>query len=394
MVSNFLTKQSLEFINAYDFKEPLHHYLKQQFRSRKQMGARDRRWTRELIYAWFRVGNSMDLLSNDDRLVASFFLVHHQSDDLANLLLADQTILTHEKIVTNVSEKLKIVKALHSNFHADKIFSFTNLLSPLLNKELFVESFLTQPKVWLRVKSAMLSAVMLELSRLNIKAETFANYPNAIAMPAGTAVHETESFTKGNFEIQDLSSQRTGDYFKPLPGDNWYDCCAASGGKSLLLRSILGDVQLTVSDNREHSLKNLSERFRKAGLKKYKAITADLENGLPAEIGVSQFDGIIADVPCSGSGTWSRNPEQMQTFTEQLVKDFSLRQQKILKTVTPSLKKGKPLIYITCSVFEKENEAVVNYALAELGFELESMQLIQGMEMGADTLFVARLVKK
>ncbi len=394
MVSNFLTKQSLEFINAYDFKEPLHHFLKQQFRARKQMGARDRRWTRELIYAWFRVGNSMDTLGNEDRLIASFFLAHHKADDLAKLLLADQSILTIDKITSNVPEKLKIIKSLHSSFHAEKIFSFSSLVSPLLNKELFVESFLTQPKVWLRVKPGMLAIVMAELLQLNIKAETFENYPNAIALPAGTAVHETESFTKGNFEIQDLSSQRTGEYFKPQPGDNWYDCCAASGGKSLLLRSILGDVQLTVSDNREHSLKNLSERFRKAGLKKYKAVTVDLENGLPSEIGESQFDGIIADVPCSGSGTWSRNPEQMQTFKEQLLNDFSIRQKKIIKAITPSLKNGKPLIYITCSVFEKENEAIVKYAVDELGFVLESMQLIQGMEMGADTLFVARLIKK
>jgi len=393
MVNNFLTKQSLEFIAGYDFKEPLHHFLKQQFRSRKQMGARDRRWTRELIYAWFRVGNSMDLFSKEYRLIASFFLAHQKVDDLANRILEGQTILTADKLTSPISEKLNIVKSVHSNFHPERIFAFSNFLSPLLNKDLFVENFLRQPKVWLRVKNGMMTSVLAELEKLNIKAETFLEYPNAIALLGGTAVHETESFKNGDFEIQDLSSQRTGEYFKPLPGDKWYDCCAASGGKSLLLRSVLGDVQLTVSDSRANILTNLSERFKKAGLKKYKAFIADLGNSLSPEITENEFDGIIADVPCSGSGTWSRNPEQMQIFSEKTLNDFSKRQQKILQTIAPSLKSGKPLIYITCSVFEKENEETVKYAVSELGFELVSMQLIQGMEMGADTLFVARLKK-
>ncbi len=393
MVSNFLTKQSLELINNYDGKEPLQHYLKQQFRNRKQMGARDRRWTREIIYSYFRVGNAMDSLSKEDRLVCSFFLAHHVADDLSTRLLEGQEILTPEKITLSIKEKFEILKSLHKNIFPEKLFSFSTFLSPLLNQELFINSFLVQPKVWLRVKTGMLSKVKDELFKLNIKAETFPDYPNAIALVGGTAVHETESFKNGDFEIQDLSSQRTGEFFKPVPGDKWYDCCAASGGKSLLLRSILGDVQLTVSDSRANILTNLSERFKKSGLKKYKAIIADLVNGLPSDISENEFDGIIADVPCSGSGTWSRNPEQMQNFSEQMLLDFSSKQQKILRSISPSLKKGKPLIYITCSVFEKENEGTVNFAINELGFELESMQLIQGMEMGADTLFVARLKK-
>ena len=62
------------------------------------MGARDRRWTREIIYSYFRVGNAMDSLSKEDRLVCSFFLAHHVADDLATRLLEGQEILTPEKI--------------------------------------------------------------------------------------------------------------------------------------------------------------------------------------------------------------------------------------------------------------------------------------------------------
>jgi 16S rRNA (cytosine967-C5)-methyltransferase len=78
------------------------------------------------------------------------------------------------------------------------------------------------------------------------------------------------------YQIQDLSSQKTGNYFEPHKYDYWWDCCAASGGKSLLLHNLEPNIELLVSDIRENSLNNLQERFQLAGIKKYHLKVIDL----------------------------------------------------------------------------------------------------------------------
>src|SRR5690606_27157702 len=108
-----------------------------------------------------------------------------------------------------------------------------------------------------------------------------------------------------------------------------WDCCAASGGKSILAKDILKNIQLTVSDIRKSILINLEKRFASAGIKAYTAKVADLtdpsfshsplapsERFSRAGTHHSAFDLIICDAPCSGSGTWARTPEQLYNWTE------------------------------------------------------------------------------
>lgn len=89
----------------------------------------------------------------------------------------------------------------------------------------------------------------------------------ALALPNGTKLETI--LNEGSYQVQDLSSQHTGEYFKPNKWDKWWDCCAASGGKTLLLHSLEPIIELLVSDLRESVLLNLDERFRLAGIRKY-----------------------------------------------------------------------------------------------------------------------------
>ena len=77
----------------------------------------------------------------------------------------------------------------------------------------------------------------------------------------------------GGYEVQDRSSQQTAKYFEPQKWEYWWDACAASGGKSLLLYDLEPTVKLMVSDIRESILSNLDERFQQAGLMKYQSKT-------------------------------------------------------------------------------------------------------------------------
>jgi 16S rRNA (cytosine967-C5)-methyltransferase len=226
---------------------------------------------------------------------------------------------------------------------------------------------------------------------MNIPFETTELNSQAIAIQQQENIRETYFFKAGDVEIQDLSSQMTGDYFHAKAGESWYDCCAASGGKSLLLHSMIPGVALTVSDSRKSVLQNLKLRFDKAGIEAYFSCVADLEKPLTPELQGKKIDGIILDAPCSGSGTWGRNPENLQQCTEQSVQEYAKRQKQIALSVSTLLKPGGKMVYITCSAFKAENEEVVDFICSNTKLKLEESKVIQGTEHGADSMFVARL---
>lgn len=126
-----------------------------------------------------------------------------------------------------------------------------------------------------------------------------------------------------------------------------------------------------------------------AGINHYRYFIADLSGKpqLPAE----KYDVIIADVPCTGSGTWARTPEQLYFFSPAKIEHYSNVQKSIISTVISYLKPGGFLVYITCSVFKKENEDVLSLMMQN-GLTVVSQQIFAGYHDKADTLFGA-LVK-
>jgi len=159
----------------------------------------------------------------------------------------------------------------------------------------------------------------------------------------------------------------------------------------LLLHELEPNIKLVVSDIRESILSNLDERFQQAGLRKYQKKLLDLTQNPDQEMHDYEFDGIILDAPCSGSGTWGRTPEMIAQFHPSKIEFFQRLQKAIAPNVAKFLKPGKPLIYITCSAFKSENEDVVNFLVKELGLQMEEQIILTGYEHKADTMFVARL---
>ncbi len=381
-------QRALELIKSYDGSLPLSIFLKQFFRSHKEMGSHDRRYASDLVFSWFRIGRSLAVLNEEERLACACFLVMNKSNPVVHYIIDKHTSISITDINLTLGEKINILK-LKYDFNID-LSPFELRLSDELNRNEYASSMLIQPLFWLRTRMEFSDRTEKILSEKGIayqrENKCFGLEPGINLADAGVK--------DGWYEVQDKSSQATASFFQPKAGESWYDCCAASGGKSLLLLSLQPDIKLTVSDNRDSILLNLKERFLKNGVKKFNAITADLTIGVPDDLMTASFDGIIADVPCSGSGTWSRTPERLTYFNEQSLVNYSRLQEGVIRNVVPLLKKDKPLIYITCSVFKEENEDRVYWICKEFGFEIEEMKLLAGYLNRADTLFAARLIKK
>jgi len=374
-----------QILNSYDGSLPLHRFLPAYFKQHKQMGSSDRRWATRHIYSFFRLGKALLVLTNEERLSVADFLCH----DTLSLIVEKNLPDLAGDITLPLEEKLSLIKAKYPDFDLTQVYPFHAALSEDVSKESFFASFFQQPDLFIRVAAADLDSIVAKLKDENIAVKAISD--TALALPNGTKLETI--LKEGSYQVQDLSSQHTGQYFKPNKWDKWWDCCAASGGKTLLLHSFEPVIELLVTDLREGVLMNLDERFRLAGIKKYHKKELDLLQNNDQVLHHYQFDGIILDAPCTGSGTWGRTPEMLTFFDERKINQFATIQKGIAQNVVKYLKPGKPLIYITCSAFAAENEAVVKHLTDTLPLELERMELIKGYENHADTMFVARLIK-
>ena len=144
---------------------------------------------------------------------------------------------------------------------------------------------------------------------------------------------------------------------------------------------------MTATDVRESILNNLRSRFRQAGINQYNSYVADISTSgfKPA----STYDVVLCDAPCSGSGTWSRTPEQMYFFQEEKIHYYADLQKRIALNASQAVKAGGYFIYITCSVFKEENEEVVDFLMKERGLQLLQATYLKGYHQKADTLFSA-----
>ena len=372
-------------LSEYPADTPLGKFLPGFYRQNKQMGSTDRRVAGRLIYNYFRLGRALPNLPPDERLMVAELLCNTQTNSFLQHFKPDWAAC----IGFTIDEKVALIKTNYPEFKLEDVFPWVPKLSAGIDRDAFLKSLFVQPDLFIRVNKGFEVQVKAELTKAGIIFKDEGN--NCLSLPNGTRLDTI--FPKQHwFEVQDFSSQQTANYFKPQKWDSWWDACAASGGKSLLLHSLQPDIKLLVSDIRESILSNLDERFQQAGLRRYQKKLMDLTENNEQLLFNYEFDGIILDAPCSGSGTWGRTPEMISHFDIHKTDFFKRLQQAIVTNVAKYLKPGKPLIYITCSAFKAENEDVVNYIIKQLGLQLEEMKVLTGYENKADTMFVARLV--
>jgi 16S rRNA (cytosine967-C5)-methyltransferase len=387
---NSYIKTARLIIETYKGEMPLTIYLKHFFASNKKYGSRDRRQITALCFNFYRMGHAAASLPPDEKFLLASFLCEEPSE-----LLQELKPQWGKKITLPLSRKLAL---LEGSFSADEIFPLTDQLSEGVNGLEYSRSFLVQPDLFIRIRPQTRISVLKKLERSKLAWKLIGEDCAQL-----TVTDKLEDIFVLNKEVvvQDYNSQKVLEYLKKpglpkaspahktKPGLTAWDCCAASGGKSILLYDILNRrIDLTVSDIRPNIILNLHGRFKKAGIKEYRYFIADISNGDSTLEGM-EFDLVICDAPCTGSGTWSRTPEQLTFFRKTAIQEYSTLQKNIIANVFPCLKSGGLLFYITCSVFREENEGICAFIGANFSCKLMQSQLLKGYDKKADTMFVA-----
>lgn len=378
---------ALDLIRDYSGDQPLHLYLKHQFRKHRHFGSRDRKMYADLIFAWHRTGN---------------FLIHQPEWKIAVSALLLGLDLKYGKALAKMAELSELSECLSVPLEdryqwlknkslapeLKDIFPVAQYISPSVSMD--IRQFFRIPYTWFRIPGEF------EPPHFQSVRDEETGWV-ALMTDAGTDLEAQLGRIHPDYVIQDLSSQIAAARIQLKPGDKVWDCCAGSGGKSLFLADRYQNTfELWASDVRENILQNLQKRFsgRKCiphtFVKDLSALTVNYEE-TPRLFG--KMDVIIADVPCSGSGTWRRNPEQLVLFKAETLNEYAELQYTIVKNALPALNAKGTLYYLTCSIYAEENEENVRRMEDELGLRCMDMKYLNYLTEGADIIFMAKLTR-
>lgn len=213
------------------------------------------------------------------------------------------------------------------------------------------DALLSRAPLWIRLQTTNHDTVASEFTKLGISFEPSKSIPEAWKIPAQSKVAQTQAYQNGLCEVQDIGSQAL---LLSLPSGlsgDWLDACAGAGGKTLqLARELIpSGGTVTAFDVRRSALRELSIRQKRAGLTN---ITIDPNP-------TAQFDGVLVDAPCSGSGTWRRSPHLKWTTKADTIRRAQERQILIVAKFAQRVKIGGLFVYATCSLCREENEDVI-----------------------------------
>lgn len=381
---------AITLIQGYNGTQPLVHYLKQYFSTEKKHGAKDRKYISHLCYCYYRLGHALKELTLKERLRIALFFAEKTPGYWSGLYKPEWIKNWQPEFI----DRIAFVEQLYPVFSIQHIYPWKDEISAGVDVVELCYAQFTQPDLFIRLRPKMEEQVKAKLSAAEISFQEVSDI--CLALANGTKLDAVLSIDK-EAVIQDMNSQRVKDFFpteiKSSPVKVW-DCCAASGGKSILAVDTFSKIELTVSDTRNTILQNLSQRFERAGIKKYTSFLADLSTST-FQINQPDFDLVICDAPCTGSGTWSRTPEQLAFFNTDKITLYTVLQKKISQNVVRAIKPGGYMLYITCSLFKRENEDIVQQLLNHNdSLELIKQDLLKGYHQKSDTMFVALLKRK
>jgi 16S rRNA (cytosine967-C5)-methyltransferase len=232
-----------------------------------------------------------------------------------------------------------------------------------------------------------------------------AQSPWGLRLPADSRIDDHPAFEQGLIEIQDEGSQLIALACRPVDRMRILDLCSGAGGKSLALAAAAPGAEIIASDTNRARLAELPPRAERAGA----AIALRLLDGGREAAQLSDLEGqcdvVLVDAPCSGSGTWRRNPEGRWRLTFQRLDRLVQLQARLLSLAAPLVKAGGALVYATCSIIRAEGaDQARNFLGSHSSWLVQDVPFDGGRGDGpgrlltpahdaTDGFFVARFVK-
>lgn len=261
----------------------------------------------------------------------------------------------------------------------------------------------SQPPLTLRINTARMSRD--DYCRLLAERDVAFSLPvystQAITLLNPLRVTELPGFSEGLVSIQDATAQLAAQLLGCLPHETVLDACAAPGGKTCHIAELEPTTKILATDSSEQRLERIVENVSRLRLQNVALRCMDASQAATV-LDNASFDAILADVPCSASGVTRRNPDIKILRQADDLQRFASQQKAIVEGLWPLLKPGGRLLYVTCSIFNEENDQVVQHcADTLLGAVVEPTAFTSGIptltgcqrlpDLEGDGLFFAQL---
>jgi 16S rRNA (cytosine967-C5)-methyltransferase len=230
--------------------------------------------------------------------------------------------------------------------------------------------------------------VIAALKEAGISASPAPYAPDGLRLRRRAGLFALPAFQQGWFEVQDAGSQYAASLVAAKAGDRVIDFCAGAGGKTLAIAAAMqGKGRIIALDVSELRMKDLAKRLKRADVQNTEIKLIKDEGDDILRRHKQTADWVLVDAPCTGSGTWRRNPDMKRRTTKQDLYELTQLQQRILTAASELIKKGGKLVYATCSLLPEENAAQVQtFLMAHPEFQIQPVQL------GEDTVEMVQLL--
>lgn len=365
-ITNQQTRLAVEIIetltpHVLEHRHPADRVLLRFFKNRRELGSRDRRFLSECFFSYFRwLGWTRPLDLKPAGAAALSWLL-----DRTDLHAALQASVKTGWLPLG-GRTLDEKRAALSLWFPGQAFETQKLIFPEFGKSadfpvegeaLLYEALQQRPPTWLRLRTEEFKKVLSEAGI------DFAEHPHlagAVSIAAGTALGPLGC--GGQYEVQDVASQAVALIAAPESGSDWWDACAGAGGKAVQMADLIGPAgKILATDIREEALHECKKRARSGGISMIRTQLHDLAKDRPF---TKVFDGVLVDAPCSGWGTWSRNPDARWRADFRDPAQKRNLQLKMLNNAAQCVKPGGVLVYAVCTFTREETSGVLNRFLS------------------------------
>jgi 16S rRNA C967 or C1407 C5-methylase (RsmB/RsmF family) len=335
-------------------KTPLDLIVRRYFRLNKSLGSKDRAWIGETIYHYIRWENLYDALNLDP----------------IEPLPSTETLPLHLQLGTPE----KLFDTLKTTYGEETAISICQINQ-------------TRAPITIRANTLKITRDdLIKKLSAQFTVQPAPHSKNGILFDSRINFSLLPEFKEGLFDVQDEASQLGSALICPSLKNQILDYCAGAGGKSLAIAPNMHQSgQLYLYDIRPQALQEAKKRLKRAGIQ-------NAQFNLPPS--KKSMDWVIVDVPCSGSGTYRRNPDLKWKFDSLDLTHLIQEQQFIFEQALSYLHPKGTIVYMTCSILPEENEAQIDYFQKK--YNLEAIQKFQTLPLlnGMDGFFAVSLKRK